>query len=150
MKVAVILGNRMKNDQTMSKTMIKRLELGLKLNMELNPDKIIVSGGIANKQANVSEAVKMKEYLTAHGVNPGKIILEDRSLTTAQNAEYSIPLAIQEGAHTLILCSTKEHIRRWFLNPVKIFQKQLTGTGVELVVYSDGHLGKSEQNAPQA
>lgn len=143
MKVAVILGNRMKNDQSLSKTMIKRLELGLKMNLELNPDKIIVSGGIANKRAKVAEAVKMQEYLVTHGVNPAKIIVEDRSLTTAQNAEYSVPLVLKAGANTMILCSTKEHIQRWFLNPVKIFQKHLIGTDVELVVFSDGHLSKS-------
>ena len=93
MKIAIILGNRMNDDGTISNTMKKRLDLTLELYNEYKPDKIIVSGGIANKVANISEASKMEEYLIEKGLDPELIIKEDNSMTTRENALYSVPIA---------------------------------------------------------
>ena len=90
MKIAIILGNRMNDDGTISNTMKKRLDLTLELYNEYKPDKIIVSGGIANKVANISEASKMEEYLIEKGLDPELIIKEDNSMTTRENALYSL------------------------------------------------------------
>ena len=86
MKVAVILGYRLNDDGTMAKRLVERLNLTLELIKELNPDRVILSGGVANPLAKVSEAQRMEEYLVAKGVNPASLIKEEQSLTTAQNA----------------------------------------------------------------
>ena len=93
MKVAIILGNRMNDDGTISATMKKRLDLTIELFNELKPDKIIVSGGIANEVANVSEASKMEEYLLSKGIDKDLIIQENKSHTTRENALFSVPIA---------------------------------------------------------
>lgn len=125
MLVAVILGNRLKDDGSITELMEKRLKLALEIESKFSPSKIIVSGGIANRVAGVSEADKMFEYLVGNGVSEDKIIKEDKSLTTKQNAEYSVPIAIDLGATQIILCTTAEHMYRKYLNPIRLFKRQL-------------------------
>lgn len=137
MKAAVILGNRMNDDGSMSGRMLIRLNAALKLYAEKKPDYIIVSGGLANKTAGVTEAAAMKNWLVERGVPSDIIVEEDKSLTTKQNAEFAVPMALKLGAEVIYLCSSKEHIRRIYLNPVRLFKKKLKGESVSLGVYSD-------------
>ncbi|MCM1194881.1 MAG: YdcF family protein [Corallococcus sp.] len=125
MLVAVILGNRINDDGSMSDLMKKRLKTALEIDKLYNPSKIILSGGIANKKAVVSEAQMMYDFLADNGVDRDKLIMEDKSLTTKQNAEFSVPIAAQAGADELLLCTSTEHMCRPYLNPIKLFQKQL-------------------------
>lgn len=125
MKVAVVLGNRLNDDASITSVMEQRLKLTLQLMQEHAPDKIIVSGGVANPVAGVSEAQVMSNWLVSHGVDIDLIVKEDKSLTTKQNAKYSVPIAVELGAKNVILCTSAEHMSRWYLNPVKLFRKQL-------------------------
>lgn len=125
MLVAVVLGNRINDDGSMSELMLKRLCMTLRINELFAPDKIIVSGGIANKKVNVSEARIMYDFLVENGVPSDKIVKEDKSLTTKQNAEFSVPIAAELGATEILLCTSAEHMQRPYLNPIKLFKKQL-------------------------
>lgn len=136
MKVAVILGNRLNDDASITPVMEQRLQLALKLVEEHAPDKIIVSGGLANSAAGVAEAQVMCDWLIAHGVDENLIVKEDKSLTTKQNAKFSVPLAVELGAKTVLLCTSSEHMNRWYLNPVKLFVKQLKKyPNIQLIPY---------------
>ena len=138
MLVAVILGNRLNDDGSYTDIMESRLKSALKLNALFCPDYIIVSGGVANAKAGVSEAQVMRNYLVAHGIPSDKILLEDQSLTTKQNAEFSVPLCTQLGATELLLCTSLEHMSRGFLNPIKLFQKELAKhPSIKLSVFSE-------------
>ena len=137
MKVAIILGNRMNDDGTISETMKKRLELTLELYKELKPDKIIVSGGIANRIANVSEASKMEEYLINKGISKDLIIQENESHTTRENALFSVPIALGLNADTIIICSTIEHFTKVPYNTVKFFSDELKDKKVKLMIYTN-------------
>lgn len=139
MKIAVILGNRMNDDRTLSRRMLARLNLALKLYAEESPDFIIVSGGVANKKAGISEAQAMKDWLIKNGIPDGVIIKEDRSLSTKQNAEFTVPVLKEKNADKLILCTSREHINRKFLNPIRLFRRALQKQGCELAVniYTD-------------
>lgn len=125
MLVAVVLGNRLNDDGSITEIMKNRLDMAAEAYRKFNPDKIIVSGGLANPKANASEADKMYEYLVENGVPADKIVKEDKSLTTKQNALYSVPIAVNLGATELLLCTSAEHMLRSYLNPVKLFKKQL-------------------------
>ncbi len=125
MLVAVVLGNRMNDDGMLSDIMLCRLQLALQLNEKYNPDKIILSGGVANAKAGISEARAMYEWLVSKGVDKDKLVLEDKSLTTKQNVKFSVPIALKLGATQIILCTSPEHMYRKFLNPVKMFQRKL-------------------------
>lgn len=140
MKVFVLLGNRMNDDGTLSDKMKLRLELCVKYYNENKPDKIIVSGGIANPKAGIAEADGMEEYLLSKGIPGDVIIKEDKSLTTKQNAEFSCPKAKEIGADTMVLCTSKEHMERWYLNPVKLFKRYLKkygATDIKLETYTN-------------
>ena len=69
----------MNDDGTLSEKMKLRLALCVKYYNENKPDKIIVSGGIANPKAGVAEADKMEEYLLSAGIPSEVIIKEDKN-----------------------------------------------------------------------
>lgn len=135
MLVAVVLGNRINDDGSMSELMLTRLQLTLMIYNKFNPDKIILSGGVANKKVKVSEAKMMYDYLVANGMPSDILILEDKSLTTKQNAEFSVPIVAQMGATELLLCTSAEHMCRSHLNPIKLFKKNLVHTNIKLSAY---------------
>ena len=138
MLVAIILGNRLNDDGSMSEILKKRLSATLRLNERFAPSKIIVSGGVANATAGVSEAQVMHDYLVSQGVESDKIVVEDKSMTTKQNAEFSVPIAAKLGATEILLCTSTEHMGRKFLNPIRLFSKQLQQfSGISLSVYSE-------------
>ena len=138
MLVAIVLGNRLNDDGSMSEILKKRLDATLKLNEHFAPSKIIVSGGIANPAAGLSEAQVMRDFLIGNGVESDKIVLEDKSLTTKQNALFSVPIAVELGATEILLCTSTEHMGRKYLNPIRLFSKQLQSFGgLSLRVYSE-------------
>ena len=105
--------------------MRKRLETAIKVNGIFSPERIVLSGGIANKKVSMSEAQMMYGYLVEQGIPGSRLVLEDKSLTTKQNAEFSVPVAA-------------EHVSRSYLNPIKLFQKQLQSfPQIKLCVYSE-------------
>lgn len=60
--------------------------------LEKNPDtKAVLSGGKGEGE-DISEALAMREYLVAHGIDPERLILEERSTSTAENLKFSLDL----------------------------------------------------------
>lgn len=57
---------------------------------------IVVSGGQGNDEP-ISEAQSMADYLTAHGVDESRILLENRSTNTLENLKYSSALLAEQG-----------------------------------------------------
>ena len=135
MLVAVVLGNRMNDDGTPSTTMLNRMQLVLQAYQKLCPDKIILSGGLANKKAGITEAQFMYDYLASRGIPADVLHKEENSLTTQQNAQFSVPMAKDMGATDIVVITSAEHMSRPFLNPLKLFQKQLSGTQITLYGY---------------
>lgn len=137
MEVAIVLGNRMNDDGSLSEIMKTRLALTLRLIAEHSPDKIILSGGPANPKANVTEAEAMERFLVDNGVDKSILIKEERSLTTKQNAKFSVPLAVAFKPEKIWLCSSREHVERKYLNPVNIFNRKLKKDKIFLEVYTN-------------
>ena len=132
MLVAVVLGNRLNDDGTPTELMLKRMQLTLEMYVKFNPDKIILSGGLANKKAGRTEAQFMCKYLVEKGLPTDILVEENNSLTTAQNAQFSVPMALEMGADELVVVTSAEHMSRSILNPLKLFQKHLKGKNVTL------------------
>ena len=136
--VAIILGNRLNDDGSMSEILKKRLATALRINELFAPSKIIVSGGVANPSAGVSEAQVMKDFLVNNGVDGDKIVVEDKSMTTKQNAEFSVPIAANLGATEILLSTSLEHLSRKFLNPISLFEKEMEKfEGIKLSVFGE-------------
>lgn len=137
MKIAITLGNRINNDGTFTTVMKKRLELVYELYNKKEVDKIIVSGGVANPAVDFSEAFLMKKYLVEKGINEEDIIEENNSMTTYENALFSIPLALKLNPDTIIVVSTIEHFIRYNYNVIKYFASVIKKHNVKLMTYTD-------------
>ena len=87
----VVLGFQLKPDGTMRDELVERLNVALAAS-EKYPNALITctGGGTATYDSSATEAGRMAEWLEAHGVSPSRLITEDRSLTTAQNALYTL------------------------------------------------------------
>jgi uncharacterized SAM-binding protein YcdF (DUF218 family) len=111
--VAVVLGNRINDDGTLTKTMYKRLELTLEMDKQFHPVLIIVSGGIANDRVDFSEADAMYDYLVSHGIEKERLLKEGESMSTKQNAIFSYRLLEDVEFDNLIIVSTYGHFKDW-------------------------------------
>jgi uncharacterized SAM-binding protein YcdF (DUF218 family) len=92
-------------------------------------DALVVLGGISDRAERAAELFKQGEspkiivsgkgdcvsnekLLEKDGVTNAAIILECKSRTTRENAEFSIPLLRQIGAHRVIIVTSWYHSRR--------------------------------------
>ncbi len=93
----VALGFQLNPDGTMREELIERLKVLLSAS-EKYPHAIIVctGGGTAADDPTATEAGRMKEWLESQGVDPSRVIAEDRSLTTAQNAIYTFDMLSEQ------------------------------------------------------
>ena len=86
----VALGFQLNDDGTMKDELIERLRVVLR-SAEKYPNSYVVctGGGTAKKNENATEAGKMAEWLVENGIAKDRVIVEDKSITTAQNAIYT-------------------------------------------------------------
>lgn len=111
--IAVVLGNRINNDGTLTKTMYKRLELAMEVYEKFKPEYMVLSGGIANDAVNFSEADAMYDYLVKQGLPEEKLIKEGKSLSTNQNAIFTYEILENYDFDNLIIVSTYGHFKDW-------------------------------------
>ncbi|MBR4334364.1 MAG: YdcF family protein [Clostridia bacterium] len=107
------LGFQLNPDGTMRDELTERLRV-LRAASEQYPNAVIVctGGGTAADNPTATEAGKMAEWLAENGVDPARIIVEDRSLTTAQNAIYTFDLLEQQHPQVrqIAIISSDYHI----------------------------------------
>ncbi|MBQ8073221.1 MAG: YdcF family protein [Clostridia bacterium] len=109
----VALGFQLNPDGTMREELIERLKVLLTASARY-PRAVIVctGGGTAAENPEATEAGRMAEWLVAQGVDPARVLVENRSLTTAQNAVYTYAL-LQEKApqvRQIAIISSDYHI----------------------------------------
>ena len=139
MRALVVLGNRMKDDGNLSEAAIKRMETALRARDLFKPDFIVLSGGLANPVAGITEADAMKDYLFHQGVNPQSMLVEEDSVSTLQNARYTVALARKQGIDELVVITSPEHMSRGWLNPIKLFSSEVgEESDIKLAFYSEG------------
>ncbi|MCH3964656.1 MAG: YdcF family protein [Clostridium sp.] len=96
---------------TPSPFLAARTDEGLRLYNRGYGSYIIVSGGRGNGE-NISEAMAMRNYLISRGVDPKRIIMEDKSMSTMDNLTNSSRIMKKEGFKTAIIVSNKFHLKR--------------------------------------
>ena len=134
--VVIVLGNRVNDDGTITEIQKERLEMAKEIEQLFNPDYFILSGGSPNKKAGISEAEGMYNYLVASGFNKDKLILEDNSLSTVQNAKFSVPIAKQLGAEMIIVCSSGYHFADPQYCAMSSFVSEAKANSLTLMVYT--------------
>ena len=93
----VALGFQLNPDGTMRQELVERLRVLLTASQRY-PRAIIVctGGGTAADDLTATEAERMAEWLELQGVDPSRLIVENHSLTTAQNAIYTFDILTEQ------------------------------------------------------
>jgi len=93
----VALGFQLNPDGTMREELVERLRVLLTASQRY-PRAIIVctGGGTAADDLTATEAERMAEWLELQGVDPSRLIAENHSLTTAQNAIYTFDILTEQ------------------------------------------------------
>lgn len=94
--VVVVLGCGLNPDGTPSDTLQKRLDGCIKY-AEINPGAYIVVTGGKAKNRDITEALGMKNYLVANGIDRDKIICEDKAASTKENFVFAKELLKEKG-----------------------------------------------------
>ena len=109
----VVLGFELNDDGSMKDELIGRLETAYTC-AEQYPNAYVVctGGGTAKDNPNVTEAGLMGEWMLEKGLDEKRLIIEDKSMTTAQNAEFSydILLADYPQVDSVAVVSSSYHI----------------------------------------
>ena len=86
----VVLGYALASDGSMQKELVGRLKVAL-ASAEKYPNAYILctGGGTASGNKDVTEAGEMAAWLKRQGIDSSRIIVENKSLSTSQNALYS-------------------------------------------------------------
>jgi len=93
--VLIVFGAALRGNEP-TQALVCRLEAALDW-LRTYPEGIaVLSGGLGTGET-ISEAEAMFGWLTAHGVDPGRLLLEDRSTDTGENIAYSVALLIENG-----------------------------------------------------
>ncbi len=83
--------------------------------LEEHPDLTVVVSGAQGPDEPCTEARAMYDYLTAHGVDGGQILLEEESHNTVQNLKYTMALLEAEGYDVtadMVVVSNGFHLTR--------------------------------------
>ena len=91
------------NGERPSHTLELRLERALAY-IETHPDtKILVTGGF-HASVSVTEAQAMENWLLEKGVDPDRILTENRSTTTEENMQFSFPILLEDAGQRRAFC----------------------------------------------
>ncbi len=107
---AVVLGNPVNTDGSLSDRLESRLECGIKLYFDGRVKGIIVSGAYGD--AEFYEADRMKDYLRSRGIPEGDIVVDNMGGSTRNTVENVLKLRDRLHYNSLIVVSQYYHLTR--------------------------------------
>lgn len=84
----IVLGAQVRGTR-ITKSLKRRLEKACEY-LDENPNTVAVVSGGQGKGEDLSEAQCMRDYLVEYGISENRIIMEDKSVNTAENIEFSM------------------------------------------------------------
>ena len=88
----IVLGFQLNPDGTMKEELIGRLETALACAKQYPNAYLLCTGGSTAQSNGISEAAAMGAWLMENGIPEERLLLEERSLTTTENAQYCCEL----------------------------------------------------------
>jgi len=104
-----------------SEYMLARIVTAVRLHGKLKIP-IIVSGGSVFRHKNAESPI-VRRFLIDLGVSPDKVILEDKSRDTIENAKYSLEICKENGFQKPILITSAYHMKRAVMSFEKVGMK---------------------------
>ena len=124
----IVLGNKIEGSEP-SSLLSDRIAAAAKY-MEKNPDVIAIATGYQSENADISEAQCIFNELTALGISPDRILMDDRATSTRENFQYSLEILEKELGrvpHNIGVLSSEFHLlragmiaKKYDLDPVTI------------------------------
>lgn len=111
----VILGMALNDDGSMKDELIRRLTVGLDCAGQYpNAYVVCTGGGTAKENKDVTEAGQMGAWLLENGLEENRLILEDRSLSTIENAQFTLDVLHKDypQVSSVAIVSSDYHITR--------------------------------------
>ena len=108
-----VLGFELNDDGTMQDELIGRLTVALNCaNQYPNAYVICTGGGTAKNNPDVTEGGLMGEWMLEHGLDEKRLIVENQSKTTAENASNSYDILLKDypQVDSVALISSSYHI----------------------------------------
>ena len=139
MAIAIVLGNRLNDDGSLSEKGLKRCEI-LKNAMDVfGFHRVILTGGIANPKTSVSEARAMRDHLVEMGMDEDLFLLEEEARSTHENALFSLKIAEELGEKEVVVISSIEHFERFFpKNAIVCFREAIRNyPDIKLKMYTE-------------
>ena len=108
--IAIILGNKVNEDGTLSARLEKRLETGIELYKNYRVKKILVSGGLGKE--GFYEADKMKEFLISNAIPDSVILVDNYGNNTRLTVENTLKFQQKYKFKSIIVVSQYFHVTR--------------------------------------
>lgn len=108
----VVLGFGLREDGSMKEELVDRLVVALASALKYPNAYVAVTGGETSGVAGISEAGQMAAWLQERGIAQNRLIVENRSLSTTENAlnTYSILTSSYPQVSSIALISSDYHI----------------------------------------
>ena len=114
----IVMGFRLNDGGSMSSELLSRLEVALESAQKYPHAYILCTGGgTALSNSYVTEAGQMAKWLEQQGIDPERIIVESRSLSTEENAMFAYRILEKDYPQvtSIALISSDYHLRRCHL-----------------------------------
>lgn len=109
--IVVVLGLRPDSEE-MSPELKGRVDLGIELFDEIGASKLVLTGGYTNDEVDSAESEMMEEYALSRGVPRTKILKEDRSCSTIENAYYARLIQRRLNSDVVYVVTSCYHVER--------------------------------------
>lgn len=133
----VILGYGLNDDGSMREELVDRLVVGLASALKYPNAYVCVTGGPTADNTDDTEAGQMSRWLMDKGLEPGRILVEDRSLSTTDNARnvFNLLQANVPQVDSIAVVSSDYHIP-WgvsMFTTLSSYVSYYTGNAIEVV-----------------
>ncbi len=104
--VVIVLGCMIYGDQP-SLALRERLDAAIEY-LQTEPDTVCILSGGQGSDEQISEALCMYNYMTARGIDPTRLIMEDKSTSTRENMLFSKAIIEEQGWSKQVAVVTNE------------------------------------------